>query len=87
MAPEPPPTDYRLAWGKRIRALRQAAGYSQRTLSVALDVDQAVISRWERGITSPRDDRRLKLADILGVHPDELFSYSHDPTNGDSEAA
>lgn len=87
MAPEPPPTDYRLAWGQRIRALRSAAGYSQRALSVAMNVDQAVVSRWERGITSPRDDRRLELAAVLGVHPDELFSYAPDGNGDTGEAA
>jgi transcriptional regulator with XRE-family HTH domain len=79
--------DYRVFWGQRIRTLRRAAGYSQRSLSVAMNVDQAVVSRWERGITSPRDDRRLELAGLLGVHPDELFSYEPDGNGGKGEAA
>lgn len=75
---------YRQTWGQRIRAHREAAGHSQRSLAIALDVDQAVISRWERGLAVPRDDKRLQLADALGVHPDVLFSY--EPDNGDRAA-
>lgn len=76
---------YRRIWGRRIRDLRRAAGYSQRQLSVAMDCDQAMVSRWERGLGAPRDDNRVRLAAILGVEATWLFSYD---TNGDhGEAA
>lgn len=74
---------YRQAWGRRIRTLRKAAGLSQRNLSVAMDIDQAMISRWERGLGAPRDDNRVRLAEILGVAPEELFSYDLDD-NGEA---
>jgi transcriptional regulator with XRE-family HTH domain len=80
-------TDHRRIWGQRIRTHRERLGQSQRSIAVALGVDQAVVSRWERGITSPRDDRRLELAALLGVSPDLLFSYEPDPANGDDKAA
>lgn len=77
--------ELRAAWGARIREARRAAGYTQAQFALALGVDQANISRWERGIASPHDSRRRRIAELLGVDPASLFSY--DPTNGDTEAA
>jgi len=74
----------RAVWGARIRRARQAAGYSQAQFAVALGVNQANVSRWERGLASPHDNRRRIIADLLGVSADSLFSYD---TNGDTEAA
>lgn len=69
---------YREIWGRRIRRAREAAGYSQRTLSVALDINQAVVSRWESGHTAPSDARRPIVAALLGVPAEVLFSYEPD---------
>lgn len=79
--------EYRRIWGRRIRAHREAIGMSQRKLSIALGIDQGMISRWEHGHSAPRDENRIQLAAILGVTPDELFSYEPDPPNGDEQAA
>lgn len=74
----------RAVWGARIRTARVAAGYTQAQFAIALGVDQANVSRWERGIASPHDDRRPLIAEILGVDAGVLFSYD---TNGESEVA
>jgi transcriptional regulator with XRE-family HTH domain len=62
-------------WGNRIREARKAAGYSQAAFAVAVGVDQANVSRWERGLASPHDDRRPLIAKLLGIDPAILFSY------------
>jgi transcriptional regulator with XRE-family HTH domain len=76
---------FRALWGTRIREARRAAGYTQASFAVALGVDQANVSRWERGLASPHDDRRPLIAKLLGVDPNWLFSF--DGSNGDTEAA
>lgn len=45
---------------------------------------QQNISKWERGVAAPRDDTRMRLAAILGVAVQDIFTY---PTNGEGEAA
>ena len=76
---------FRNVWGQRIREARRAAGHTQASFALAVGVDQAVVSRWERGLLIPRDDRRPLIAQLLGVAPEVLFSY--DGTNGGTEAA
>ena len=70
-------------WGRRIRQARIAAGFTQERFAIAIGVDQANVSRWERGLASPKANRRPLIARVLGIDPDVLFSYS----NGDIEAA
>ena len=66
---------YRQRWGERIKAARIAAGHSQRSFAVAMNVDQAVVSRWERGLMTPREHRKIRIAELLDVHVDALFGY------------
>lgn len=73
-----------MIWGARIRKARRAAGYTQAQFAYALGVDQANVSRWERGLASPHDSRRCRIAELLGVDPSVLFSYD---TNGGEAAA
>jgi transcriptional regulator with XRE-family HTH domain len=47
------------------RAIRERAGVSQQTLAGALGVTQAALSRWEAGLTSPRDELLLAYAQAL----------------------
>ncbi|MCA1572380.1 MAG: helix-turn-helix domain-containing protein [Chloroflexi bacterium] len=76
--------DYRTVWGSRIRVARMAAGLSQREVAVALEVDQAIVSRWERGQNVPRVDRQLLLARLLGVNVNDLFSHPEEGENGEA---
>ncbi len=74
----------RAIWGARIRAARQAAGYTQQSFARALDIDQANVSRWERGLSVPHDNRRGQIAKLLGVPAADLFPY--DPNGGEAAA-
>ena len=51
--------------GDLIRELRRRLGLTQRQLAERMHVDQGTISRWERGIESPRPARRAALNDLL----------------------
>lgn len=51
---------------------REAAGYTQETLAVALKVERTTVGRWERGVQSPQPWQRRGLATALRVSLDEL---------------
>jgi transcriptional regulator with XRE-family HTH domain len=61
--------------GKRLRALREASGLSQRQLGQRLGVHHSNIGFWESGATPPRSDVLPKMADILGVRVEELLGH------------
>ena len=59
----------------RIKELRIKNGLTQQELGNKFQKpkDITVISRWERGIVRPSTENLLELAEILGVHPNEIF--------------
>jgi transcriptional regulator with XRE-family HTH domain len=60
-----------------IRRLRQRLGLTQRELGERLDVDQGTVSRWERGIESPRPSRQSQLRKLQSRNEDDRqFSRS-----------
>lgn len=79
--------DLRKLWGRNIAGARQRKGMSQERLARTLDVSNQVVSRWERGVYAPRDQTRIRLAEILGVPVSALFPYPGEQANGDTEAA
>ena len=60
--------------GERITALRNEKRISQKELADSLYVNQATISRWEKGIRFPDDDLIVKMAQLFGVDPDILLA-------------
>ena len=63
----------------RLRAVRVAAGISQRRLAAEAGVTRMTIQRTERGETEPSTATLAVLASALGVHPMALV---HDPPQG-----
>ncbi|MBA4541954.1 helix-turn-helix transcriptional regulator [Thermoactinomyces daqus] len=59
----------------RIREIRKAKGLTQHQLAFLFHepLHPTVISRWERGVSSPSSENLFELARILEVKPDELF--------------
>lgn len=53
--------------GAYLHQARQSHRYSQKELSAITSIDQAEISRIERGLSNPTLDTLLKLAKALGV--------------------
>lgn len=59
-----------MEWAGRIVRLRAARGWKQAAVAEMLGVDQATISRWERGLQSPDVTARRKLSRLfLREHP------------------
>jgi transcriptional regulator with XRE-family HTH domain len=65
----------RALFGRRIAAVRQAAGWTQEKLADASGFDRKTINRIENGRHSPSLDRVLVLAYALGVDPGDLFRW------------
>lgn len=53
-------------FGKRLKRLRRSVGYKQAYLAELLEVDQATISRWERGGQTPLPDTQQAVFAALG---------------------
>lgn len=55
-----------------IRELRERAGLSQMKLAVLVGVSLGAIRQWESGKVEPKARHLLKLAEVLGVRPEEI---------------
>ena len=67
-------SDYDEALGARVKRAREAAGLTQPKLGKLAGLDQAVISRIERGRVRPRIDTLRRLASGLTLSVSELLS-------------
>jgi len=59
--------------GKLIAGLRKRAGHSQQAVAERLCVSSDVVSKWERGVTSPDWQLLTQLAALLDVSPSKLY--------------
>jgi transcriptional regulator with XRE-family HTH domain len=76
----PPDLDtIRVLRGLRLRDARQARGYSQDQVAVAVGVTKAAISLWENGRTDISTKNQIAIADTLGVAWSDLFTGSEVP--------
>ena len=55
-----------------MRAVRRAAGFTQKELASELGVEAITVSRWERGVTSPSLSRLRGIAELTGTTVSEL---------------
>jgi transcriptional regulator with XRE-family HTH domain len=62
------------AIGKRVEFYRTQKKISQDELAIQLDVSQQSISDIERGKTEIKVTQMLKIADILGISPEKLYT-------------
>jgi transcriptional regulator with XRE-family HTH domain len=60
-------------FGKIIRKLREDQSLLLRQVAAALDVDQAIISKYEKGERKPNRDQVLAFAKFFNVKPDDLL--------------
>ncbi|MCX5559514.1 helix-turn-helix domain-containing protein [Streptomyces sp. NBC_00038] len=63
----------RLAFGRRLRALRRRAGLTQTAAAAAAGMDRSFYAEVEAAVHSVSVDRIPALAKALGVEPYELF--------------
>lgn len=59
--------------GEKIKQRREAAGMSQKELAAMIGVDASAISLWENDLTNPKMGNLIKLAEIFGCKPGDLF--------------
>ena len=67
--------DIHREWGRRIRDRRLALGLTQTQLADILGVHQPALSYWEKGVSAPRDDHKVKLAGALATTVHDLFAF------------
>lgn len=63
--------------GENLIRARYRAKLAQREVAAELQTDQAQLSRWERGITSPHAVTLARLAHIYDIPMDTLFVKDH----------
>lgn len=64
--------------GKKIRSLRKALGESQAEFGARFDVEQASVSRWEKGVSVQRKYQE-PLAELAGMTVAEFFHTTSEP--------
>ncbi len=65
-----------MAFGDRLKEIRELAGYTRIELADKLGITKSAISNYENGVSSPKEDVLLKLFDALNVEPNFLFQDS-----------
>ena len=65
---------------KRIKTLRDERRMSQQRLAIELNVTQAMISKYELGLSEPDIATIRRLAELFGVSADYLLELSDDKT-------
>ena len=71
----------RKKWGKTIRLMREVKDKRDGTapekglglMAEALEVSPQTVSRWETGVLTPRDGKKIEIARYLEVSPEVLF--------------
>ena len=62
--------------GEKIKAIRKSKGLSQKQLAENLNVSEAMISQYERGIKNPKIETVAKMADALEVTPFDIMGMA-----------
>lgn len=67
--------------GEKIKAARNAAGFTQKELAEKSGVAEITIRQYETGKREPRNEQLVKLAKILNVNFYDLIGYTEDEQN------
>jgi transcriptional regulator with XRE-family HTH domain len=54
-------------------AARKMGGLTQREMAQACGVSEGTVSRWEKGIKDPTITQAKKIAEVCGVHYDDII--------------
>ena len=65
--------------GERLRLLRRSKGLTQIGLQMKIGVEQALLSKYERGERIPPTETLVKLADFYEVSVDYLLCRTDNP--------
>ncbi len=64
-------------FGERLRRLRKAKGFTQVELAAAIEGSQRMVSHYETHDGIPAAPVLLKMAELLGLEPDELLGLKN----------
>ena len=62
-------------FGKRLKTLRNTAGFSQKKLASMLDVSQQTVASWEVNRSSPSPEMLSKIAQALEIDVNMLLDH------------
>ena len=68
----------KVAFGRVIERLRRERGLSQEKLALAAELNRTFVWRIERGEQNPSLDSLFRLAEALGVAPEDLVVTTKD---------
>jgi transcriptional regulator with XRE-family HTH domain len=69
-------------FSKRLQALRERQGMTQKALARAMGVSTASVCKWEQGSSRPRENNLASLAKALNVSPEYLIGDRRSRDNG-----
>ena len=69
------PEDVKIAFGRRIRELRQQRGWSQEEFADYAELDRSYVGCIERGERNVSLENICKIAQALDVSPAKLFDW------------
>ena len=52
-------------FGKNLKAMRKAKGYTQEELAIKINVVRQTVSKWEKGLSVPDADMLSQIAEVL----------------------
>lgn len=61
------------SFGEKIKQLRESKGLLLRQVAAALEVDQAIISKYEKGNRKPNRNQVLAFAKFFNTNEDDLL--------------
>jgi transcriptional regulator with XRE-family HTH domain len=69
------PNTAEMAVPNRLRELREERNLTRREVALRLGVTESTIVRWESRKRRIPDERKLELAELLGVTPSQLMGW------------
>lgn len=64
---------HRSMFPNQLRTVRRLSGYRQKEVARIIQVDPALLCRWENGIAVPTAEQLFKLSVLYNKTPDELL--------------
>lgn len=64
-------------FGKNLKAIRKAKGYTQQELAIKLNVVRQTVSKWEKGLSVSDADILVKIADVLDTDVSVLLGKEY----------
>lgn len=72
--------DLKTLLGLRIAKLRKLHGFSQEKFAEAIDLAQRTLSGIETGRNFTQAETLEKIAEVLGLNPEDLFNFNEEYT-------